>query len=119
MRGLARYRTQRVQTAGPERVLIMLLDTAHLKLEVAADAQRQGDRAIEELGHARAILLELLAALDDDAAPELTTDLRALYQWMIRELIGTSRVPDADRVDGVRRVLVTLRDGFNQAAEAA
>lgn len=119
MRGIASYKRSRNKTVPQERVLVLLLETAEVKLLQAADLQAQGRKASKELAHARSILFELMAALDPEPNAELVGQLQNLYAWSIQELVAVNREPDADRVRGVLRVISELREAFSHAADAA
>ncbi len=120
MRGLSAYQSARVETASPTAVLIMLMQTAVLKLESAAE---RGPKELSEyqadLHHVRCIYFELIGALDDTVAPELCGQLRSLYTWCVRELMAAGRDRDLAKLEGVKRVTVTLMEAWEEAVEHA
>lgn len=121
MKGLAAYRSNRVFNAPNEQVVVMLFETAIHRLERAREAMVSGHVGARiawaaDLGHVRAIFIELNAALDHEAAPELTNNLSLTYAWVVKRLgeVGKSGVPT--EVDQLIRVADTLLGAFRQAA---
>jgi flagellar secretion chaperone FliS len=113
----ARYLGDSVATASPQQVLVMLYDRLALDLERAQVAVTAADReeASEQLQHAQAIVMELLASLQVDAwdgGPRLA----ALYNWLLSELIQANVKFDANRISACRQVVEPLRDAWRQAA---
>jgi flagellar protein FliS len=113
----ARYLGDSVATASPQQVLVMLYDRLALDLERAQAAVAAADReeASEQLQHAQAIVMELLASLQVDAwdgGPRLA----ALYNWLLSELIQANVKFDANRISSCRQVVEPLRDAWRQAA---
>jgi flagellar secretion chaperone FliS len=113
----ARYLSDRVATASPQQLLVMLYDRLALDLERAEDALVAGDRqtAHNELMHAQEILLELRASLDVDAW-EGGPRLAALYAWLLGELIQANLKGDVRRVRDSRKIVEPLRDAWREAA---
>jgi len=113
----ARYLGDRVATASPQQLLVMLYDRLALDLERGEDALVRGDRdaAREQLQHAQEIVLELRASLDVDiwdGGPRLA----ALYGWLVTELIQANVKGDLRRVRDCRKVVEPLRDAWREAA---
>jgi flagellar protein FliS len=113
----ARYLGDRVATASPQQLLVMLYDRLALDLERGEDALVQGDRdaAREQLQHAQEIVLELRASLNVDiwdGGPRLA----ALYGWLVTELIQANLKGDLRRVRDCRKVVEPLRDAWREAA---
>jgi flagellar secretion chaperone FliS len=113
----ARYLSDRVATASPQQLLVMLYDRLALDLERAEDALVAGDRQTthNELMHAQEILLELRASLDVDAW-EGGPRLAALYAWLLGELIQANLKGDVRRVRDSRKIVEPLRDAWREAA---
>ena len=113
----ARYLSDRIATASPQQLLVMLYDRLALDLERGEDALTRGDRASagEQLQHAQEILLELRATLKVDVW-EGGPRLAALYVWLIQELIQANLKGDVRRVRDCRKVVEPLRDAWREAA---
>lgn len=118
-RAVGRYADDAVATAGPARLLVLLYDRLVLDLSRGEQAQRAGDRgqAATFVGHAQAIVSELLASLDQqawDGGPGLAS----LYTWMLTELSAGLVAGDADRTRACLELVLPLRDAWTQAALA-
>ncbi len=117
MRGIAAYKQSRVESASPAQIVMMLFQEGVHRLTRALqtlDGDHISWRA--DLHHVREIYLELLGALDHEAAPELCADLQRLYQWCIEELVAAGRDKDAEKIRGVLRVTTTLLEGWQVVA---
>jgi flagellar protein FliS len=126
MRGIAAYKNNRVQSASPQRIIVMLYQAAVMRLEKGIIALEDGDSEAF-LGfsrHVRAILTELRAALDHSVAPELCANLERLYIWCTAELVKVERNTDGDLeenvtvISGVSRVLSELLAGWEEVARS-
>lgn len=118
MRGLNAYQSARVETASPSAVLVMLMETAVLKLESACERDGSDHSGFQgDLHHVRSIYFELIAALDDASSPELCTQLRSLYTWCVRELMAAGRTRDMAKLQAVKRVTRTLQEAWQEAVE--
>lgn len=117
MKGIASYRQQRVDSAPPEDVLVMLLEKA-LQKEAEADAAiGRGDRAAwnAAIHHARAIFMELSLALDHSLAPDVTHKVASLYRWVIHHLTEVGHTGDRARLDEIRGVTAQLLETWTAA----
>jgi flagellar protein FliS len=113
----ARYLSDRVATASPQQLLVMLYDRLALDLERGEDLLVQGDRqaAGAQLQHAQEIILELRATLKVELW-EGGPRLAALYVWLVQELIQANLKGDVRRVRDCRKVVEPLRDAWREAA---
>jgi flagellar secretion chaperone FliS len=113
----ARYLSDRIATASPQQLLVMLYDRLALDLERGEDALVRGDRetASEQLKHAQEIVLELRATLTVEVW-EGGPRLAALYVWLVGELIQANLKGDVRRVRDCRKVVEPLRDAWREAA---
>lgn len=111
-----RFLADRVQTAGPAALLVMLYDRLAVDLVRAEDAQRAGDHgaASGALLHAQDIVAELLGSLDVDAW-DGGPGLAALYTYLLQELVQANIGHDPDRTAACRAVVDPLRDAWRQA----
>lgn len=66
------------------------------------------------LDHALQIVIELHAALDHTAAPELCANLAALYDYVIEQINAANLTLDPAALDSARRVMSELREAFAQ-----
>lgn len=109
-----------VNTASPERLLVMLCERLVLDLQRGQDAQIAGQReqANTQLQHAQDILLELRSSLDTDAW-DGAASLDNLYAWMHSQLIVANTKNDSSVTAHVLTLAEQLSDTWRQAAMAA
>ena len=113
----ARYLSDRIATASPQQLLVMLYDRLALDLERAHAALGSGRRAEanEQLQHPQDIVMELQSSLDVDAW-EGGPRLSAIYTWLLTEMIQANIKGDLRRVADCRKVVEPLRDAWREAA---
>lgn len=118
LRAQQRYREEAILSASPQRLLTMLYDRLVLDIERGETAQRQGEWATAntELQHAQLILAELSGSLAPDW--EGSVQLRSLYDYVTRTLIGANIGRDPERTRECRDIIAPLRDAWHQAADA-
>jgi flagellin-specific chaperone FliS len=81
----------------------------------AAEADLAGGHtraAASSVCKARRILLELIAALDPQIAPDVTDALRGLYQHLFDRLSDPAAAADPDILRAARRTLRDIRDAW-------
>ena len=118
MRGIAKYKQSRVESAPPAQVVLMLFQEAVHRLTQSAQVMEANEQPMlwrKNLHHVREIYFELLSALDDEAAPELCAGLRGLYRWCIQELVAAGRQESQQKVLDVLRVTTSLLEGWQGA----
>ena len=113
----ARYMGDKVATASPQQLLVMLYDRLALDLERAQTALGAGDHeeSSRQLLHAQDIVAELRSSLRVDVW-EGGPRLAALYSWLFTELVTANVKRDANRVASCRQVVEPLRGAWRQAA---
>lgn len=114
------YASVTAETASPQRLLTMLYDRLITDVSVAEAAMRTNEHEVvgRRLQHAQEILLELWASLDTTLWPE-GEHLKALYLWLVNELVNCRLPAEPERLVACRELLEPLRDAWKQAAEAA
>lgn len=113
----SRYQSSAVETASPQRLLVMLYDRLALDLVRAEAALAEGDRveASTQLMHAQDIVLELHSTLNPEVW-EGAGALSSLYTWLYSEMVLANVKGDAGRVADCRTVVEPLRDAWAEAA---
>lgn len=106
------YLTNAVMTASPPRLRLMLIDGAIRFLKETQEhwlAQRftLGESTLDR---AREIVQELIASIDRDKLPEITTRLIDLYAYIYKTLIEAGLKHERTMLDDVIRVLLIERD---------
>ena len=115
------YRTVDLESAPKTQIVERLFarfarDIADARKAIAA-RDIVGKAAL--LDHATQIVVQLRAALDYRAAPELWANLDALYRFVLDQLAIANVKLDAAPLAGCDRVMNTLGDAFRRAHEIA
>lgn len=112
------YRKVFVESAAPTRILDELYGALLADCRRGAESIRSGDVAGKgvAIGRALAIVGELQAALNHEAAPDLCRNLAALYQFVRGRLTKATLRMDASALEEIERVVAPLREGFQRAA---
>jgi flagellar protein FliS len=119
--GLNAYRKTEVQSRTPLELVVMLYDGALRFIAVAKDAIGRGCRRgrSEAISRALAIVSELQSTLDVERGGEMAASLDDMYRYVTQRLVQATIKNDAEPLDEVKRLLETLRDGWQQIAANA
>ncbi len=111
------YRRNQVDTATPEKLLLMVYDGAVRFVRSAREgvANRDFERANREIIRVQDILAELTAALDFGRS-DVSKSLFALYEYMNRRLIEANIRKDEKILEEVESMLGGLREAWKQVA---
>jgi flagellar protein FliS len=117
----SRYEQVKVTTSSPGEILLALYDGLFRFLRGAKACLENGQRprASELLSKAHAIISELIIALDHKVAPELCTQLAALYDFSLDRIRVASHQGNTAAIDEVIKVLTPLRDAWAVAVPQA
>jgi flagellar secretion chaperone FliS len=116
---IAQYQNSQVNTASPERLLIMMYDGAIRFVGEASshlEDGRVGERGIA-ISKAMAIISELSATLDHEIGGQIAANLAGLYDYMLRELLQANLHDDGERLTRVKGLLADLRLTWLEAIE--
>lgn len=113
------YQNNQIQTASPEKILIMLYDGAIRFTRQAMLAMDAGDKAVqgEKISRVMAIVCEFSNTLDHEIGGEIATELDALYNFMTRELTRANLKGDRKALETVEDLLSGLRETWVEAAK--
>ena len=116
-----RYNQVRASTSTPGELLLALYDGLFRFLNGAKACfeNKQDARGRELVSKARAIVSELLMALDHKMAPELCANLAAVYDFALARLSDANRDAKPVHVDEVLRALGPLREAWALAMPKA
>lgn len=117
---LRRYQTNKVVTASPGELLLAFYDNALIQVQTAKkaiDARNFSEKG-QSLGKVLAILQELDATINDEAAPELSRELHRLYSFMIERVQVANVTMDAHPLDEVEQLLRSLQEAWQQAIQS-
>ncbi len=114
------YITDSVQTASPQRLLVMLYDRLILDLDRALLAIDATDRSAshDALVHAQDIIAELQASLNVEVWPA-GKHLAAVYDYVTERLVEANIKQDVAIVTECRDLLEPLRSAWREAAGLA
>lgn len=106
------YLRNRVMTASPEQLRLMLLDGAIKFGSQGLEGMKASDfeAVYEGVSQCRAIVAELLSSIRDDVDPELAHRARSVYGFMFRELMELGIERDAKRMTKVLEILEYERE---------
>jgi flagellar secretion chaperone FliS len=112
------YTESSVLTAAPEQLVVMLYDGAIRFLRQSAEAMRAGNRehSRNRMSRAEQVIDELNYALDTSYG-DVPQNLRRIYLFAKRQLVRANLDGDADRIDGVARMLADLRESWATIAQ--
>jgi flagellar protein FliS len=113
------YKKVDLESAPKTQILDRLFARFDLDLVRAGEALAARDIQAKAaaLDHALQIVIELRAALDHGAAPELCANLAALYDYVQSELTIASLHLDPDALDRAARVMAGVGEAFQQIHE--
>jgi flagellar protein FliS len=113
------YMNASVNTANPQRLLVMLFDRLVLDVKRGIEAQKvsQYDEASKQLLHAQEIVSELSSSLNVDAW-DGAARLASLYDWLFSELIKANISRDVTVTEACLRVVEPLAETWREAALA-
>ena len=114
---LKKYQQNEVETASPEKLLILLYDAAILFLNKAKNGILINDteKKHKNLVACQKIILEFMDTLDMEAGGELAQNLYRLYEYLYEALVTANVESDSKRVDEVSRHLKNMRETWQKA----
>lgn len=120
-RGLNAYRQTEVQASSPLELVVMLYDGALRFTAEARLAIERGDIAARRVAidRALAIIIHLQSTLDLEQGGAIAAELHRLYDYVSRRLLDASMQNSVTPIDDARKVLQSLREGWQGAARAA
>ena len=114
----ASYREMEIQSASPERLVVIVFEQLVVNLERARSAMERKDieLRVTSLRRARGLVGELLATLDFEKGGALANQLADLYQFMLYELVDIGQRGDVATMRKLVNIATSLRDGFTSVA---
>jgi flagellar protein FliS len=108
-------------TAGPHRVIEMLLEGALEKVATAKGHMKRGEVAEKgrHVGWAISIIGGLRMSLDKETGGEIATNLDDLYDYMSRRLLEANSVNDPALLDEVTNLLREIKGAWSAIPESA
>ena len=116
---IKQYQASNVNTATPEKLMIMLFDGAIQflqKAKIAINDNNYKERSANIEG-ARKILRELMRTIDLENGNDVSKLLFKMYNRMVMNLIKANVQKDTEKIDAVITDLTNIRWGFQKAIE--
>ena len=116
---IKQYQASNVNTATPEKLMILLFDAAIqflMKAKTAIEEHNFKERS-ENIDGARKIIRELMRTIDLENGNDVSKMLFKLYNRMAMDLIKANVQRNADKIDTVIDDLTNIRWGFQKAIE--
>lgn len=112
--GYEKYKSQKVLTAGPGELIVMMYDGAIKNIKLAEIYIKEGDleKSNNSLIKAQDFVSELMKALNFEYS--LSEQLYQLYDFILNELIDINVKKQADKIPPVLEILEGLRDAWAQ-----
>jgi flagellar protein FliS len=112
-----RYAQSQLETASPERLMVLLFQAALRSMRTGAAYMTSGDFAQggRALMKASDIVVELHATLDRPKAPELCDQLADVYRFVCQRLSAAALSRDARAAGEAERVFAPVADAFEKA----
>ncbi len=114
-----KYKTQSIQSASPEKLLLMMYEGAikFNKLAIkAAEEKKVAERCVN-IGRAFDIVLELNNTLDHKVGGEIASRLEQLYMFITEQYTKANISGDPEPLKAALKILENLYDGWKQAIE--
>lgn len=118
---LKQYQKNEVETASPEKILILLYDGAIQFLNKAKIALEQKNipEVHNNLIGCENIILEFINTVDVENGGDFAVRIKALYEYFYNTLVQANMKKDVTKIDEVLRHLVELRATWKQAIAMA
>lgn len=113
------YRNTQVNTAAPEKILLMLYDGAINFTKIAIEKINANDRAGKGtfISKAQAIVAELMNTLNHDIGGDISARLEQLYIFIIDQYLDANINNDPKPLENAVRILTMLRETWAEAIE--
>jgi len=111
------YAERTVDTATPAKLVEMLYSGAinFLVQGVKAIDDKQYDVANEKIMRVEDIIMELNVSLDMEKGGEISKNLRALYNYIYKQLLEANTKKDTAILEECKDYLADLRESWNEA----
>lgn len=118
---LKQYQKSQLETAPPEKILIMLYNAAINFIKKAKIAYENSEKveAHNNIIAAEKIILEFMTTLDMDLGGEMAKNLYALYDYLYNRLVESNIKNRPELLDEVLMHLEKLRETWLQAIDIA
>ncbi|HND85758.1 MAG TPA: flagellar export chaperone FliS [Pseudobdellovibrionaceae bacterium] len=114
-----KYKATAVQSAGPEKILLMLYEGAikFTKLAITAAEQKKIADRCTNIGRAYDIVMELNNTLDHKIGGQIAANLEQLYMFIMEQYTKANISGDAEPLRVSLRILENLYEGWKGAID--
>jgi flagellar secretion chaperone FliS len=111
------YKTQQIQTASQEQLLIMLYEGAirFLNLAKAGHEEQNFEKFHNNIVKTQRIILEFMSTLDLDVGGDMAQNLFKLYEYLHYQLLQANLKKDVSMVEEVLMHLRELKETWEEA----
>ena len=116
---IKQYQANNINTATPEKLMILLFDGALQflqKAKVAIEEKNLKERS-ENIDGARKIIRELMRTIDLENGNDVSKQLFRLYNKMVMNLLKANVQRSIEKIDEVIEDMTNIRWGFQKAIE--
>lgn len=114
------YRRNAVLTASREKLVVLLYEGALRFMDQAAQQYGKGDASAgQSLSRSFAIISELRTSLDHENGGPVAAELERLYVFVQERLLEATRTRSPERVAEARKVVQTLKEGWDAILDHA
>ncbi len=109
------YESNAVNTAEPQKLILMLYSGASAFLEKAMGFigdYKSYDQANENILKAQDIITELMVSLDMEKGGDIAKNLFSLYTYMKKELLSANMNKDSESIRSVLKYLNNLKEAW-------
>ena len=113
------YIKQEVEGASQGKLIIMMYEASirFTRAAIKAIGEKQIEDAHNNIVRAENIIYELMSTLNTDEGGEVADHLLRLYDFVIWELVDANTYKNADKLEGVIKVLTPLKDAWREAVQ--
>jgi len=117
--GAKTYKKTAITTASRERVLLMMYEGAIKSAKLARIALEKKNTVdkCKHISKVHDIVMELNNSLDHSKSPDVASQLAALYDFCVQQLLKANLHNDLPAVENVIKILTTLYEGWVVAIE--
>lgn len=114
-----KYKATAVQSAGPEKILLMLYEGAikFTKLAITAAEQKKIADRCTNIGRAYDIIMELNNTLDHKIGGQIASNLEQLYMFIMEQYTKANISGDPEPLRVSLRILENLYEGWKGAVD--
>lgn len=119
MKGLKAYQSTSleadVNVASPYEITAMLFDALIKNMHLArhSNKAKEWERKSEAISKAQAIVVTLASTLNDTAAPELSDNLRRLYDYVNESLADYMLDGSDEKIESSLKVIGDIKSGWD------